>query len=171
MLEFTEFYAASKDRVFRTVLAATGHRGDAEDAVAEAYARAYGRWRHVQAHPNPVGWVLVTALNSHRGWWRRRHRETPGDVPDRATPASEATGLEPALRALVRALPRRQREVVALRLIADLSAEETAGLLGVAPATVHVHLHRALATLRAGLAAPPETVAKPRAAEAEGIAP
>jgi DNA-directed RNA polymerase specialized sigma24 family protein len=35
-----------------------------------------------------------------------------------------------------------------MRLIADLSAVQTAELLGVAVATVHVHLHRALITLR-----------------------
>jgi RNA polymerase sigma-70 factor (ECF subfamily) len=56
---------------------------------------------------------------------------------------------------LVEHLPRRQREVVAMRVLADLSAEETGALLGIAPATVHVHLHRALGTLREQVAGAP----------------
>ena len=64
MTEFGEFYLGSKDTVFRTVLAATGDRSGAEDAVAEAYARAYARWPRVHEHPNPVGWVIIVALNA-----------------------------------------------------------------------------------------------------------
>ena len=45
--------------------------------------------------------------------------------------------------------------MVALRLLADLDADETGAILGIAPATVHVHLHRAMATLRRKLG-PPE---------------
>lgn len=151
MDDFEEFYLATKDRVYRTVLAAAGEHPQAEDAVAEAFARALEHWPYVSTHPNPAGWVMLTALNHTRSWWRLRRREAPvedlrrygrstGDPPDTLTGA---------VRGAVRALPRRQREVVALRLVADLSAEETAGLLGITAATVHVHLHRALQSLRA----------------------
>ncbi|MFD0592735.1 RNA polymerase sigma factor [Catellatospora coxensis] len=82
--------------------------------------------------------------------------ELPGDPPDVGTVADRAPGgLDARLRALVMALPTRQREVVALRLLADLSAEETGRTLRIGAATVHVHLHRALATLRTRLAAVP----------------
>jgi RNA polymerase sigma-70 factor, ECF subfamily len=153
MDDFREFYAVSKDAVFRAVLAAAGDRHTAEDAVAEAYARAWSRWRHVSAHPNPTGWVVLTALNVCRSWWRRLRRELIATPPDRPA-TTRATGLEPLsneIRDAIRSLPRRQREVVALRLLAELSAEETGAVLGIEPATVHVHLHRALAALRAGL--------------------
>jgi RNA polymerase sigma-70 factor (sigma-E family) len=161
--DFGKFYAARKDPVFRAVLVAIGDRSAAEDAVAEAFTRAYVRWGRVRTHPNPTAWVLTTALNAQRSWWRRRRREALGDVPETALPGSVAgatgagdlpTVLSADLKALVAELPRRQREVVALRLLADLSAEETGALLGMAPATVHVHLHRALASLRARLGQP-----------------
>jgi DNA-directed RNA polymerase specialized sigma24 family protein len=146
MDDFGEFYAARKDAVLRATLVATGGRA-AEDAVAEAFTRACARWSHVREHPNPTAWVLRTALNAQRSWWRRLVREVPGPVPERGV-ADPDGGLPADLRAMVRALPRRQREVVALRILADLSAEDTAALLHIAPATVHVHLHRALAALR-----------------------
>jgi RNA polymerase sigma-70 factor (ECF subfamily) len=45
-------------------------------------------------------------------------------------------------------LPRRQREAVALRYLADLSVDEVARTLGVSTGTVKQSVHRALRTLR-----------------------
>jgi len=73
--------------------------------------------------------------------------------PEPAAQARPEDALGEALTAAVRALSRRQREVVALRVLADMSAEEAGQLLGISPATVHVHLHRALARLREVLGA------------------
>jgi RNA polymerase sigma factor (sigma-70 family) len=154
MDDFADFFAATRNGVFRVVFAATGTRTGAEDAVAEAYTRAYSRWDSVRNHPNPTAWVLRTALNVHRSVWRRLRREVlAGEPPEPLSPGGDgpAPPLDRRVRAAVRALPRRQREVVALRLLADLSADETGAVLGVAPATVHVHLHRALGTLRTSL--------------------
>lgn len=146
MSGFGEFYLATKDAAFRTVLAAGASRAVAEDAVAEAYARACARWTVVEVHPDPFAWVMRTAFNWQRSWWRRTRLESLGAaIPDEA---AEPEAANTKLRDLVRALPRRQRDVVALRVIADLSAEQTAEILGISAATVHVHLHRALSTLR-----------------------
>lgn len=54
---FADFYGARRDAVFRAVLVAVGNRTAAEDAVAEAFARAYASWRRVAEHPNPTAWV------------------------------------------------------------------------------------------------------------------
>jgi RNA polymerase sigma-70 factor (ECF subfamily) len=48
-------------------------------------------------------------------------------------------------------LPRRQREVIALRVFLDLDTRQTARVLGIAEGTVTAHLARAIATLRAEL--------------------
>ncbi|GHJ48803.1 RNA polymerase [Catellatospora sp. TT07R-123] len=148
MDDFGEFYAARKDAVYRAVLVATRGAPGAEDAVAEAFTRAFAHWATVRAHPNPVAWVLRTALNEQRSWWRRLRREVLAEPPEVGVEPGAYAGLDARLRALVLALPRRQREVLALRVLADLSAEETGGVLRITAATVHVHLHRALAALR-----------------------
>ncbi len=54
------------------------------------------------------------------------------------------------MAALLR-LPRRQREVVALRIFLDLDSAGTARVLGIAPGTVTAHLARAMRSLRAEL--------------------
>lgn len=48
-------------------------------------------------------------------------------------------------------LPDRQRQVVALRILLDLSTEQTAEILSIAPGTVTAHLFRALARLESEL--------------------
>jgi RNA polymerase sigma-70 factor (ECF subfamily) len=147
MDDFGDFYRARRDVVLRAVAVATGSVAAAEDAVAEAFTRACDRWKVVRQHPDPTAWVIRTALNWQRSWWRRRSREV--DAPPAERAADEpAAGLPDDLRRVIANLPRRQREVLALRILADLSAEETGRVLGIAPATVHVHLHRALGALR-----------------------
>jgi len=117
----------------------------------------------VSRHPAPAAWVVRSALNTHVSWWRRRRREVPWDAQDGAEAEREqarthAAGptdapLDASVLAALRALPPRQREVVALRIFLDLDTEATARALGIAPGTVTAHLARATATLR-GLLAP-----------------
>jgi DNA-directed RNA polymerase specialized sigma24 family protein len=121
--DFVEFYAATKDVAFRALLAAVGDRSAAEDAVSEAYARALARWSSVREHPQPLGWVLRTALNSHRSWRRRLRRERFGLAADIAVEPPQPLGVNPALRAAIQGLPARQREVLGLRLIAQLTPQ------------------------------------------------
>ncbi|MFI6316748.1 sigma-70 family RNA polymerase sigma factor [Nonomuraea sp. NPDC050556] len=150
-LEFEEFYRTSRDACLRAVLVGTGDPTLAEDLVAEAYAQAWGAWRKVRAHPAPRAWIVRTAFNTRVSWWRRRRREVALAGHDAAA-HQPAQGVDPALLAAVRRLPRRQREVVALRVFLDLDTEATARTLGIAPGTVTAHLARAVATLRADLA-------------------
>jgi RNA polymerase sigma factor (sigma-70 family) len=150
--DFAEFYATRKDAVLRAVVATTGDRTGAEDAVAGAFTRAVAR---LAEHPSPTAWVIRTALNVYRSWWRRLRRErTTDEIPAAAeTGGYEVDGGSGSdsnldVRRLVANLPTRQREVLALRVLADLPAHEVGAMLGIEPATVHVHLHRALAALR-----------------------
>jgi RNA polymerase sigma-70 factor (sigma-E family) len=154
--EFTEFYRSERDTCLRAVLAVTGERQLAEDLVAEAYTRAWASWSTVRRHPAPRAWVVRTALNTRVSWWRRRRREVelssaPEEDPG-AAPVAEDPELDPALLATLRRLPRRQREVVVLRVFLDLDIRTTADALGIAEGTVSAHLSRAIATLRAQLA-------------------
>jgi RNA polymerase sigma factor (sigma-70 family) len=168
--DFASFYHETRDRCLRAVYTSTGDVHRAEDLVAEAYARALARWPKVSRHPAPAAWIVRTALNLHVSWWRRRRREyviglSHGDVDqlDAAALASPGYGAaggslngealpDPALLAMLRSLPRRQREVVVLRILLDLDTAATARELGLAQGTVKVHLSRALAVLREQLA-------------------
>ncbi len=66
-------------------------------------------------------------------------------VDDGSTPGPE---VDDALWDEVRRLPARQAQCVVLRHVDGLDAAEIADLLGCSAATVRVHLHRGLRTLR-----------------------
>ena len=146
---FNDFYIATRDDVYRTVLVATRHPQRAEDAVHEAYTRALAAWDRIADHPNPAAWVARVALNQATSWWRFWSRE----VPEPPTPgyAADEAPMDAAIVRLIWALPRRQRQVVALRILLDQSVEETGRVLGVAPGTVKAHLNRALKHIRRSL--------------------
>jgi len=154
--EFERFYRSAKDPCFRALLATVPSADEADDLLAEAFTRALSKWDEVCVHPCPEAWVVRTALNLHRDRWRRSNRQrrrlAGGDA------AAFTSPVDTELLDAVRALPERQREVVALRVLLDLSAEQTAGVLDIEVGTVGTHLRRALATLRANLPATGTTI-------------
>lgn len=143
-LSFEDFYARTKDDVLRSLLIISRDRSLAEEGVDEAFTRAFERWSEVKDHPAPKAWVARTALNYVRSE-RRRTWRVGSDLPD--VPFNEQRPGDPQLVALVLRLPKRQREVVALRILLDLSTERTAALLGIAAGTVGAHLSKALTSL------------------------
>lgn len=151
--DFAEFYAGSRDDCLRTVLATVRDVDQAQDLVAEAFARAWASWGRVSRHPAPRAWVVRTALNLSVSSWRRHRRELPlmGHDAPACGPASSRVDTE--LTAVLRRLPARQRQVVALRIFLDLDTAQTAEVLGIAPGTVTAHLTRALTALRTEFAA------------------
>jgi RNA polymerase sigma-70 factor (ECF subfamily) len=96
--------------------------------------------------------------DAHRAAGRNRS-EPVADVPD--GPEMEAGPEQRALRGeltrqmndLLQVLPDKQREIVVLRVVVGLSAEETAEAVGSTPGAVRVAQHRALARLRKTLSA------------------
>jgi RNA polymerase sigma-70 factor (ECF subfamily) len=154
--EFAEFFQASWEPCLRAVVAVAGARPQAEDQVAEAFARAWGSWRKVRQHPAPQAWVVRTALNTGTSWWRRRNRELPLADHDLTAPArlnegpdgSLDGGLDGTLLTAIRRLPQRQREVIALRIFLDLDTATMSRELGIEAGTVRMHLSRAVAALR-----------------------
>jgi RNA polymerase sigma factor (sigma-70 family) len=148
--DFEVFYAASKDRVLRAVVASTGDAHDAEDCTAEAFARAYSHWEDVRGRTVPAAWVVRTAVNLHIDRYRH-HQRTLRLLPALAADDHQAAPSLPIDRHLLdalRALPERQRQVVALRILLGLSGEQTAVELGITAGSVGTHLHRALTALR-----------------------
>jgi RNA polymerase sigma-70 factor (sigma-E family) len=147
-MEFAEFYAATKNRCLRSVIASGLSPGEAEEALAEAYARAFARWSTVRGSLSPAAWVVRTAVNANISWWRRRRRERLDATAGEDVAVSDVSGSATDLVRAVADLPVRQREVVVLRYLLDLDTAQTAITLGMAPGTVTSHLHRALRTLR-----------------------
>jgi RNA polymerase sigma-70 factor (ECF subfamily) len=144
---FDDFYAAEFHRLTLQLYAYTADAGLAQDAVQEAFTRAWPRWETISRYDNPATWVRRVAMNVATSRWRRaraaraharHHREAvaEGPGPDRV-----------ALARALATLPERQRRAIVLYHVADLSIAEIATQEGVAEGTVKAWLHRGRAAL------------------------
>jgi RNA polymerase sigma-70 factor (ECF subfamily) len=140
--DFERMFRAEGGRVWRTMCAFSGGRSDiADEVTAEAFARAIARRDELR---DPLRWIYRTAFRLAIDELRRERR-TRGEFPEGITDAPADTG---EVLAALRRLSPRQRAAVVLRYEADLPVEEIARRMGLRPATVRVHLHRARARLR-----------------------
>ena len=147
---FDEAFDDLFPRAFRLARRILGDSDAAEDVAAEALARAYARWPKVAALPWRDAWVLRVAANLAIDVVRRRGR--PAAATATVTPREDDLAtLRVALAAALVALPRRQRQAVALRYLGDLSDGEVAAALGISAGSVKTHVHRGLAALRSRL--------------------
>lgn len=133
-------------------------RESAEDVVQEAFEGLYRRWRGLREPQAAVSYLNRSVVNGSRSRLRRRVIERAQVLYDvGAAPSAESAGIahsaHDALSEAVRALPRRQREVVVLRYYLDLSEEQIAECLGVSKGSVKQHASRATAALHSGMEA------------------
>ena len=148
---FTDYVHARRPALLRTAYLLCGDLHDAEDLVQVALTKVVPRWRRNEDDPEPyVRTVLVREnVPRHR---RRRWREVPAErVPETASAPSEGAEDLLVLDQALRGLAPRQRAVVVLRYLDDLSVEQTAEVLGVSPGTVKSQASDALRRLRSAL--------------------
>ena len=136
---------------YRVAFRLLGVREEAADVAQEACARAVARWERVSRCDSPDAWVARVSGNLAIDARRRRKTATKyqSDLAASSTSfLSERVDLHRALNAL----PRRQRQVVMLRFIADLPEAAVAAALGCSVGSVKSHASRGLAALRGSLA-------------------
>ena len=140
---FDEFYASTYRRVVGQLYAMIGDLGEAEDAVQEAYTRAWQRWTSLRDYTDPEAWVRTVAFRVAVSSWRKavnrltahyRHG-APAEVPD----------LDPehvTLVSALRKLPLDQRRALVLRHVVGLTVDDIAHETSVAAGTVKSRLSR-----------------------------
>ena len=137
-VSYEQVFREAGPGLWRTIYAfAAGRRAVADDAVAEAFARAL---EHAGQIRDPVPWLYRTAFRIAAADLRRERREPElGTEPDQAgASAVGLAGLVPALRQLSPA----QRAAVVLHYEADLPVQEVARRMGTSAGAVKVHLFR-----------------------------
>src|SRR5258708_7806801 len=140
-VDYEQVFRDAAPALWRAIYAfAAGHRALADDAVAEAFARALERASQIR---HPVPWLYRTAFRLAAEDLRRVRRE-PEPGADQAASAAGLGALVPALRQL----SPGQRAAVVLYYEADLSVREVARQMGTSVAVVKVHLFRGRRRLR-----------------------
>jgi RNA polymerase sigma-70 factor (sigma-E family) len=150
--DFHDVFVEHHRRLLRIAYLLTGSLPQAEDHVAEAFARTWVPWE--RGDVRDVGAYLTRAV-VNRVHGEFRHRRVVDRTPRRPErvidDAGQQTGDRDVLRRAVATLPRGQRIAVVLRFVGDLSEESTAEVMGVSVGTVKSQVARALASLRAAL--------------------
>lgn len=143
---FEEWARARQQQLVRTAYLVTGDHHRAEDLVQEALVGVAMRWDTLR-DGNPDAWVRTVVYRAHVSWWRKHRREVAVErLPERSTggPGESRLLIEDALGGLT----TKQRAVLLLRFLEDLSVEETADVLGVSTGTVKKQTSVALQRLR-----------------------
>jgi RNA polymerase sigma-70 factor (ECF subfamily) len=156
-------------RLFRCARSIVRDDSEAEDVVQEAYANAFCNLASFRGEASLATWLTRITLNEALGRVRRQRpmvelatldSEGPGKAevipfPLMAYSDPERTAAQREIRRLIERaiddLPELFRVVFVMREIEDMSVEETAGFLGLRPATVKTRLHRARRLLRKAL--------------------
>ena len=142
---FEEFFSAEYRSLLALATALCGSRVLGEDVVQEAMFAASRQWSKLSNYDDPTQWARRVVVRRSSNVRRGRLRESRAlqrvagrrDVAAPALPSLERDGFWAA----VRELPRRQRECIALHYLDDLNVAAIATTLGIADATVRVHLH------------------------------
>lgn len=152
---------------YRTALMIAGSSTEAEEAAQDAFVKAWRALPRFRAGAPFRPWLLAIVANEARSRRRaagRRQAWTLRAATDRAGPGSASPPGDPAATVLVReragelhaalaGLDERDRTVLGLRYLLDLSEREMAAVLGCRPGTVKSRLSRALDRLRDEVAA------------------
>jgi len=150
-LSFDDFYRSEYRSVVGLAYVMTGNRWAAEDLAQDAFVAAQRAWDKISGYENPGAWVRRVLANRSISRFRRLRSER------RALPrliSSERTKSLPELSAqaddiweIVRKLPKRQAQVVALTYVDGCNLQEIGEILECSPFTAKTHLQRAKATL------------------------
>lgn len=152
METFDEFYRREYKAIVALAYGLTGNTWSAEELAQEAFAATYQRWEWLRAYDRPGTWARRVVLNRSVSRFRRAGNEARMMMRLRARPSSRPQpGDDDEFWRLVRCLPRRQAQVVALFYAEDMAVEDIAAVLGCAAGTIKAHLHAARASLAARL--------------------
>lgn len=177
---FAQLYDRYVDEIYNYLFRRTGDWSQAEDLTSTVFLTAFKRHTDARIEEGKVGpWLYGVATNVLRNQRRsvRRYRHMLERLPrpriddelyaDAADRLDAAARMRPLIERL-KVLPRRQQDVVALCLWADLSHEETAAALGIPVGTVKSRLARARAALGGTSPAEPDIEIDAAVVTAEG---
>jgi RNA polymerase sigma-70 factor, ECF subfamily len=143
-------------RVYAYVAYRIGDGPDAEDVTSDTFERAVRyRDRYDPRKGEPAAWLIGIARRCIADHHAQVEEVPTEEIELESTFELEDTSVARAdLRAGMGALADRDRELLALRYGADLTAREIGAILELKPHAVEVALHRALARLREALEGP-----------------
>ena len=149
---FDGFVRAASPGLLRAAWLLVGDWPAAEDLVQTAFEKTWPRWDRLADDRQRLAYLHRVLTNAFLRGQRRKWRGeiATGALPHRAAvDETDSLVLRTSVLAAVRGLPPRQRAVITLRYLADLTEAQTAAAMRCSTGTVKGCSARALAALRA----------------------
>jgi RNA polymerase sigma-70 factor (ECF subfamily) len=153
---FARLYEEHASALFNYCLYRVGDTNVAEDLAADVFERAWrARRRYDPRRGQFSTWLFAIARRRVTDWQRRQvrrrtlglHREQPSPLPGPFVKTAEAEERD-RLRELVRALPGRDRELVAMKFGAGMTNRQIAEILGKSETAIGSAFYRLVRRLR-----------------------
>jgi RNA polymerase sigma factor (sigma-70 family) len=151
-----DLYRSEYASLVRLALALTGRGELAEELVQDTFIAAQRNWNRIENYDNAATWLRRVLTNRCIS----RHRRSITEallllkLKGQRQLLADQSSTDEQLWALVRALPKNQRQSVALFYVDDRPVNEIAAILGCNDETVRTHLRRARTTLASQLSEP-----------------
>lgn len=157
--EFSDLYHDYFPKVFAYVYGRVQDKEISLDIVSDVFEKAYMKMKSLRSPESFGSWLFTIARNEVSSHWRkekpaaRAAQEAAWENELHHQPKNpEETLLHKerlaALSALVKQLPKREQEIIALKFDAELTNREIASVLSTSEVNVRVTIFRALRKLR-----------------------
>lgn len=153
--DFDRLYAATYQRIFRTLAAMLGDLAAAEDCTQEAYLQAFKAWSRWRQKAPAEAWLHRIAINAALAYRRKQRLAEAGELirrlglPEDRDPQEQVP--DPSVMDELRRLPPKQTAALVLRHLHGYTNREIGAALGVPESTIATRLADARRTLRARL--------------------
>ena len=157
---FDLLYEKYKNMALRTAYLITGNLSDSEDVVQDTFVKVWLHCRELKNEGGFKAWMMQILVRTAYKCGKRKSRELPDEeILQKADKSQGISSIERVIAQeeaeriaeAVRALPVKQRTVVALYYYQECSVSEIAAMLGVFEGTVKSRLHTARKLLRGKL--------------------
>lgn len=152
--DFEAYLVANWDALHRFSYLTIGNKQDAEDALQEAAANLWRHWARVRAAGDPTAYMRRAIVNARISAWRKSRRMVAyADMEAYLPHANDAQSRLDSIVAadLLRTMPRKQRAIVVMRFLEDMTFRDIAEICGITEAAARSSAHRSLLAMRAAI--------------------
>ena len=147
---FEVLYRRYRDWVVQLAYRFTGNRDDALDVLQETFTYVFNKFPGFRLRAKMTTFLYPVVKHLSFAARAKSRRASPAPITDVEAPevAEPAHSWRDELAAVVAVLPEAQREVLLMRVVDDMTLEESATALKIPLGTVKSRLHIAIQTLR-----------------------
>jgi RNA polymerase sigma-70 factor (ECF subfamily) len=155
-VSFETFYRRYFPILVRFLITQANNTNWAEDIAQDTMIAATDKWQQILTYERPDSWLFKVAIRKLRRLESRARELSclPEDIESVVADVRIAAAADDWVHdnievvCVLRSLPRRQAEVLALRYLADYTLAEAAYIMGIKESAAKTHLERALKNLR-----------------------